>query len=113
MRFHQCQRLVLAWVFITCIVSHRCVAGPLPREFMFCKWQVQPSQVPNPLTNPFPRSVPFPQLANVFPAGRINLTHISPPLEFRMQDPEAKKWTGTILQTPPWPPPCPALPKTL
>src|SRR5262249_28737154 len=113
MRFHQCQRLVLAWVFITCIVSHRCVAGPLPREFMFCKWQVQPSPGPNPLTNPFPRSVAFPQLANASPAGTRKLQHSSPALDYRRAELEVKKGTGTILQAPPWPPPCPAVPKTL
>src|SRR5215469_10933781 len=106
MRFHQCQRLVLAWVFI-CVVSHHCFAGPMPH----CKWEVQPAPLPNPFnpfTNLFPRSVPFPPTSgNRNPVGQNQSdTHISPPPEFRTHDSKVKKWTGTF-QAAPWPPPCP------
>ena len=98
------QRLIMV-LLISCVVSHRCFAGPIKRP-MFCTQEEQsvPSNLTF-LTNPFPRPVPFPQSPTImFQSNRFNLTHITAPPEFRARDSNTKNAIGIILPLGLWPP---------
>src|SRR5262245_14013432 len=101
---------VLAFVLaLICVVSHRCVAGPIPRTQMFCIARQELA-----LTNPFPRAASFRQSpTSMLRSNEINLSRITTPPEFRVHDPKAANTKRVILQTQPWPPPCPVLPENL
>lgn len=99
---------VLAFVLaFICVVTHHCVAGPLPKpkgKFIYCTSE----QYGVPLPNPFPRVTSIPQPpTRAFWLDEINLTRITIPPEFRAYDAKAANTTRVILQTQPWPPPCP------
>jgi hypothetical protein len=63
----------------------------------YCELKLTPF---SPLTNPFPRSIPFQEVAkSPFQGDGINLMHITTPPEFRAQAPDTSKASGAILQT--------------
>src|ERR1700683_2078684 len=84
-------RLLVFVMAFTCVVPHRSVAGPV-----FCTPVKPPIPRPDPLSYLFPRSVASPQMPTTgFHLGGVDLTHITPPPEFRAHDPKTADATGS------------------
>ena len=103
----QRRRLFALTLVFICLVSHRCFAGPLPQNWP-CILREKRFQFPNVFASPairFARSSQPPTM--LFQWARFSLTRITAPPEFRGHDSKAKRRALDVLQTRPWPPPCP------
>src|ERR1700677_174041 len=80
-------RLLVFVLAFTCVMPHRCVAGPISRFCVATRSSVPslPSvPQPNPFSNFLPRSVAFPRLpTTLFQLGGVHLMHVTSPPEFR------------------------------
>jgi len=101
--------LVFIWAFAF-VVPQGSVAGPIPRDFIFCRPVERPVPLLNPFSNLLPASDAFLQLPRtMFHLGGIRLTHITAPPEFQAHDPKVAGTTGIFLQTRLWYQPCRSL----
>lgn len=98
--------------FFVCLVSHAGLAGPLPKEAVFCIPEARylgflGLQSPNLFAKS--GSAQFRQSTNMLQLGGIDFTHVAAPPEFRLHDFEIKNASGQILpgqilQAPLWAP---------